>query len=363
MNSGERLSELLMTPRTNIVDQYSALAREPLLESQALLTEIASFNTTGKTYEDKVIVALGIAEIVRNTLNGYKKGEKRDILSPEIIASNERANCFGQTIVLSECLDQAQIEHFVCFTNGHAFVLLGDGEEGHFYNIDPVTHKFNGDVTQLISGVNIFEQFGAGQDVATVRFNVARLLLSRGMVSDIGRIAVSNDWLNHDGSSAYIARSAPIDAQLLYLQVMPPELGRETLLHYANAITHINADSSIAAADEIKALPVYPDVDPRNSLKVAQNARSLAIKQKHWGSALAVGDFINAHVHELAFLHARYFKPETLRRVGCRTGIGELFEDALGGYALVNPGSRTTKGKIQKTRELLNRTLAQPTGT
>lgn len=346
------LSEQLMTPRTNIAAQSPALVREPLLGSQALLTEVASYNTTAKTFEDKVTVALGIAEIVRNTLNQYEPRQKRDILSPEIIAGNERANCFGQTIVFSECLEQAGIEHFVAFANGHAFILLGDREKQRYYNIDPMAHKLNGDASQLISGVNIFDQFDTGKKLANVRFNASRLLHQRGLMADVGRIAISNEWLNHDTSAVSLPSSPPLDSQLLYLQVMPPELGRDTLLHYANAITHINAGDDRAAIDEIKLLSTYPDVDPRNKLLAAQNARTLAFRHKHWGSALAIAEFIEANRDDLPFLHARYFKPETLRKVGVSTGIGQLLDDAATAYARVNPGSRITKGKIRKTLEL-----------
>lgn len=352
MATGTRLSEQLKTPRTNIVEQSPTLVREPLLESQALLTEIASYNTTNKTFENKVIIALGIAEIVRNTLNQYEPKQKKDILAPEIIATTERANCFGQTIVLSECLEQAEIEHFVAFTNGHAFILLGDQEERRYFNIDPMAHKLNGDATPLISGVGIFDQFDAGKKVASVRFNTNRLLVQRGLISDVGRIAITNDWLNHDGSSVSLSSSPPLDSQLLYMQVMPPELGRETLLHYANAITHINAGDDSAAVEEIKSLPVYPDVDPRNTLRVAQNARTLAFRRKHWGNALQIADYVEANRDDLSFLHARYFRPETLRKVGYSAGISELLDEALTAYARVNPGSRTTQGKIRKTKEL-----------
>jgi hypothetical protein len=348
-----------MTPRTNIAEQTHLIVREPLIGSQALATEIAAYNTTPKTYEDSVTVALGVAQIVRNTLNGYRVGEKKDILTSEALARTERADCYGQTIVFSECLDQAQIEHFICFANGHAFPLIGERGKQRFTMIDHMAHKFNGDVTSAISGTDVYGQLSSGKKSALVRFDTAKMLQLRGLTAGIGKVAVSNDWLNHDASSVSLVTSRSTDRQLLYMQVMPPALGRQTLLHYANAITHINGGNSAAAVDEIQALPLYPDVDPRNQLVVARNARTLAFEQRRWGSALAAADMIDRSVDDLGFLYAQYFKPDTYRKIGSLTGIGEMFGASLEAYARVNPGSRLTREKLRKTKEQYERVLTQ----
>ena len=348
MNSGERLSSLLLTPRTDIAEKSRAIIREPLLGSQTLITEIASYNTTAKSYDDTVMAATSIAQIVRNTLNYDEFYPQTDLLTPPTIADTEHADCYGQTTVLSECLDEAGIDHFICFANGHVFVLLGDKEEHRYSMVDPLIGKYNGEITEAIAGRDIFEQFASGQKSANVILNTLAMLRIRGLAAKTLTLNTVNKWISHSRTLT----DQPTKSHILHMKIFPPEIGRKMIVRYANAIISINKEDSDAATAEINELDsMYPDVDPRNRLRIARQARTLAFKQKKWGNALLIASYIERNAEEIGLMYARYFMPDTLRKIGNLTGIGELMEHAIEKYAEVPHQSNVSKGKLRRTHE------------
>lgn len=65
---------------------------------------------------------------------------------------NQLANCFGYTIVLSECLERAGIHHYVGYGANHAFTILpvGNAEAPEYWYIDALWPELNQDMTPAI---------------------------------------------------------------------------------------------------------------------------------------------------------------------------------------------------------------------
>lgn len=352
MSNKELLSGSLMTPRANIAAQAPSITREPLLASQALNTEIASYNTTPKTYDDQVTAALGISSIVRKTLSYRSFVGRTELLNSENIAESEQTNCHGYVAVLSECLEQAKIDHYICFANGHSFVLLGDKASQQYTMIDPVTRKYNGDITSALEGEDVIEQLSNGAPTATVNFHTNKMLSLRGLTARTSELAEKNRWISHENPNNQWRREQPADAYILRMKVLPAAKGREVLVHYANAMVELNNKNSDGVTEELVAIAgLYPDMDPRNRFELARNARTLAIEQGKWGNAMAIAEVIEGSIGTKDTAQGRYFKPDTLRKIGNMTKLDELLGYAIDDYAAIPGASGMKMAKIKKTRE------------
>lgn len=352
MSSPDLLSSQLMTPRTNIAEQVPSIQRAPLLESQALRTEIAAYNTTAKTYDDKVTTAFGISGIVRKSLNYKSFFKHTELLTATTLAQSEHTNCHGYVAVLSECLEQAGIEHYIGFANGHSFVPIGDEATAQYTLVDPVTRKYSGDITSALEGEDIFKQFKAGLPTATTYFHTDKMLKLRGLTSRTSELTEKNRWISHENPNNPWRREQPPHNYLLQMKVLPSTTGREALVHYANAMVEINRKNSDGATKELAALAgIYPDMDVRNDFELARNARSLALQQQKWGNALVIAEVIDKSAIAQDSPRGRYFKPDTLRKVGNLTGIAELLGAAIDSYTEIPGMNRMKAAKIMKTRE------------
>jgi len=355
MNSGEFLSAKLMTPRTEIAAQSPLIYREPLLVSQALSTAVASYETTPKTPDDRLTAALNIANIVHDSLSPKTVARRTTLLTPESLAESEEANCYGYSIVLSECLDKAHIDHFIGFANGHSFVIMHDESNGTYKMIDALTRKYSGDITSALRGPDILGQFEAGASRADVELHTDEMLRQRGLSAKKIELSEINRWISHENPYAQsldAGISRAIRDHILRLRVFQATDGRSVLLHYTNAVVYVNNNDSDAAADELVLLDgMYPDMDSRNEYIVATMARSLAIRNGEWGNAALVADIIDNSIGPRDSLHARYFKPDTLRKIGNSTGIAELFEHAIAAYEAIPSMRIIHRQKIEAAKK------------
>lgn len=356
MYGTERLSDRLLTPRSSIAEQNPEIIREQLLDSQALMAAIASYNTTAKTHDDSVLAATDIAQIVRDTVSDNQMDQRIALLSPQNIAESERADCYGQTIILSECLERAEIAHYLYFVNRHAFVLLGDETERRYAIVDPIIGKYNGDITPVISGKDILEQFAAGDPSATVILNTKKLLQYRQLHDMIVELTTRNRWISHESKLTEKSSDPPDSSYTLFMKVFPPKLGHEVLWRYANTRALLAAGESDNVTEMIRHFgSTYPDVDPHNRLAMARAARTLAFKQKKWGNALIVASVIEENAHAIGIAYAQYFIADTLKKIGNCTGIDQLMEDAIDRYEAIPHSNTLKRAKIKKTTEQRNR--------
>lgn len=69
------------------------------------------------------------------------------------IKSLQTTNCFGYTLVASECLEKASIDHWIAYANGHAFLLV-PFSEGRTYFMDALSPHINGFIEDAIERGN-----------------------------------------------------------------------------------------------------------------------------------------------------------------------------------------------------------------
>ena len=158
------LSTQLLTPRSDIAEKRG-IKRELLLESEKLCDIESVYEKSDKTFDDIAEAAKSVAELVCETLNFRSTGNFSSLLEAVNIAKDEAANCYGHTIVASECLEKLGIEHFISYANQHTFITLFDRSSNRSFIIDVLTEELRCEMTDAIGfdGIDPAEQLYYGE--------------------------------------------------------------------------------------------------------------------------------------------------------------------------------------------------------
>lgn len=142
---------------------------QPLLaviEPEAIIEELESVDDP--MYEEAALTATDfICSQVRSALWYPEKARGRDdferfeVTAPvplSALTEKQVADCFGFTIVASECIDSVGIDHWIGFANGHSGLLLPSEEGQGLHFVDPLSPVLSQDLQHsLVSGSTVVE--------------------------------------------------------------------------------------------------------------------------------------------------------------------------------------------------------------
>lgn len=321
----EPLAAELMTPKRRIAAQNIEIGRERLLDSTQLKIIGTAYEQSPLTFDDAIEAAILVGHLVRQTLEFEDMDEATPLLTAELLAQREKANCYGYTIVASECLDQIGVEHYVGYVNQHAVVMLFDRTSGskRSFLLDVATKEFYQETTKAVGGEDPLDQLWRGELRAINTLQTSELLRKVDIDDPGKRQKFINErfWLSFDKDSRH--RDDDEYEYLLHSQLqlitMPSVPGREMLRLYHNVIINTlgNNPDPVAASEDIidQFAGIYPDIDPRNKLEPAKALRTKLIDQHMGDSALALADVIKASLLPDDTSESRFFKGETLRKI------------------------------------------------
>lgn len=338
----EPLAAELMTPKHRIAAQNIEIGRERLLDSKQLKIIGAAYEQSPLAFEDATNAAVLVGHLVRQTLEFEDMDEATPLLTTELIAQREKANCYGYTIVASECLDQIGVEHYVGYVNQHAVVMLFDRTSGskRSFLLDVATKEFYQETTKAVGGEDPLDQLWRGELRAINTLQTSELLRKVDIDDPGKRQKFIRDrfWLSFDKDSRH--RDDDVYDYLLHSQLqlitMPSVPGREMLRLYHNVIINIlgNNPDPVAASEDIidQFAGIYPDIDPRNKLEHAKALRTKLIDRHMGDSALALADVIKASLLPDDTSESRFFKGETLRKIAKVEGDPKKAAEAIEEY-------------------------------
>lgn len=267
----EPLAAELMTPKRRIAAQNIEIGRERLLDSTQLKIIGTAYEQSPLTFDDAIEAAILVGHLVRQTLEFAPTTDGTPLLTAESIAERETANCYGYTIVASECLDQIKgLEHYIGYVNQHAVIMLFDRPSQRSFLLDVPTNELCKETTEAISGKNPQDQLMSGELRAVNWLQTSELV--KNLPPSINRDAFvsSRPWLNFADVTSQQYRDGDRRNSLLQLITLPSIPGRELLRVHYDAIIHNRHDEFGAAYESLSQLPgIYPDVDRRNDLKEA----------------------------------------------------------------------------------------------
>lgn len=153
----------LQTPKRRIANECPGTQRQELMESQALLAIQEQYTQSSKKFDDMVYAAREVGALVRETLDFGVTTNSTPLLEATAIAQNEATNCYGHTIVASECLERIGVEHCISYANQHTFVTLFDRQGDGAFMLDVATKELWCDMTSAIGGEDPLNQFAKGE--------------------------------------------------------------------------------------------------------------------------------------------------------------------------------------------------------
>lgn len=330
----EPLAAELMTPKHLIAAQNIEIGRERLLDSKQLKIIGTAYEQSPLTFDDATNAAVLVGHLVRQTLEFAPTTDGTPLLTAESIAERETANCYGYTIVASECLDQIKgLEHYIGYVNQHAVIMLFDRPSQRSFLLDVPTNELCKETTEAISGKNPQDQLMSGELRAVNWLQTSELV--KNLPPSINRDAFvsSRPWLNFADVTSQQYRDGDRRNSLLQLITLPSIPGRELLRVHYDAIIHNRHDEFGAAYESLSQLPgIYPDVDRRNDLKEANQLCKKLITQGMGQQAIELAQTVHASLSPGDTTVNRFFLGDILRKVATATGSVELVEQAIQTY-------------------------------
>ena len=369
----EPLAAELMTPRKSIAAGNIEIGRERLLDSKQLKIIGTAYEQSPLTFDDGIEAAILVGSLVRQTLEFAPTTDGTPLLTAESIAEREIANCYGYTIVASECLDQIKgLEHYIGYANQHAVIMLFDRPSQRSFLLDVPTNELCKETTEAISGKDPQDQLMSGELRAVNWLQTSELV--KNLPPSINRDAFvsSRPWLNFADVTSQQYRDGDRRNSLLQLITLPSIPGRELLRVHYDAIIHNRHDEFGAAYESLSQLPgIYPDVDRRNDLKEANQLCKKLITQGMGEQAIELAQTVHASLSPGDTTVNRFFLGDILRKVATATGSVELVEQAIQTYEhpfvifddnadnIATPSQRLSRGFKDLQRNKVNKARKQ----
>lgn len=369
----EPLAAELMTPKHRIAAQNIEIGRERLLDSTQLKIIGTAYEQSPLTFDDAIEAAILVGHLVRQTLEFAPTTDGTPLLTAESIAERETANCYGYTIVASECLDQIKgLEHYIGYVNQHAVIMLFDRPSQRSFLLDVPTNELCKETTEAISGKDPQDQLMSGELRAVNWLQTSELV--KNLPPSINRDAFvsSRPWLNFADVTSQQYRDGDTRNSLLQLITLPSIPGRELLRVHYDAIIHNRHDEFSAAYESLSQLPgIYPDVDRRNDLKEASQLCKKLIARGMGEQAIELAQTVHASLSPGDTTVNRFFLGDILRKVATATGNVELVEQAIQTYEhpfvifddnadnIATPSQRLSRGFKDLQRKKVNKARKQ----
>jgi len=251
----------------NSESSSKGVSSEFLLESAQFMAIQSRYNSEPDTYDNRVEAAYSTAELLRKTLTFSDHTRRQPELTPEWVADHHTTNCYGHSIIMSECLEQLNIDHRIGFANQHGFVLLEDIESGRVNLIDTPVEKLCIDITPALGSIaldNYTSEYGS------VNYLWGSTILRRSHFGNKERALAKRPWMSFkttDNSFPWSREDTEESANRLILRTYKPQQGRDVLLSFDNFIHAISRRDTLRAHEWIQGLGgTYPDIDKRNRL-------------------------------------------------------------------------------------------------
>lgn len=353
----------LLMPLSSFREGCSEDEPQRLIESAELALLKETYCASDRSFDDMMQAAAGVGELVRQTLQFSSMSALSRTLTAENLAEVGSTNCYGHALVASELLEEIGVEHFIGYANQHVFVLLFDRKSDRSYLLDPATRELCVESTLAIGGPDPINQLMKGELRAVNSLVTTVLLKKLPSTIDPVRFLQSRPWMSFTkdhGISRSVERSTD---ELLQLLIYPSIPGRELLHEEYNLLLHYLREEMVAAARILSELGgIYPDVDARNKLRIAEKMAKQVMRRGEHQLALDMAGAVDVSIaspragrFDLGWL----FLPDVMRDVAVATGDSELMERTMNHYRGL-PQIDLVKGKQQKAwRQLANMHVRQ----
>ena len=276
-------------------------------------------------------------------------------LNADNIAKDEVANCYGHTIVASECLEELGIEHFISYANQHTFITLFDRDSNRSFMVDILTKELCCEITDAIGFGNKdpVEQLNCGELRAKSTLYTDVLLQKLPPSINKSDFVAQREWLMFSDGWDY--RDGFGTKAMLQMFTLPSVPGRLLLLDEYNArIDQLNGKYEAAASALVDLPGLYLDVDPRNNLEEVGKLCKRLIVQGYDELAIEVARMVNESLPDDDHSKNKLFLPDVVRRVAKKNDDIGLLRKAIQLYESL-PRNSLTEGKLRAAKRDLDK--------
>ena len=288
------------------------------------------YEKSDKTFDDVAEAAKSVAELVRETLYFGSTDRGSRELNAENIAKYEVANCYGHTIVASECLEKLGIEHFISYANQHSFITLFDRGSDRSFMIDVLTKELCCEMTTAVgfTSSHPLDKFSCGELKSQDSLKTDELLKQLPATVNWAEFIDKRPWFMFPDRRDYMDGYGKFALlQMLTFQSIP---GRLLLLDDYSARINLLNDRYEEAADKVVDLSgIYLDTDPRNNLGEAGKLCGELIKQDSGDLAIQVASAVNDSLLPEDSSKNRLFLPDVMRKVAKHDRDINLLNEAI----------------------------------
>lgn len=332
--------------------------------------------------ETRLSAVYYIAERVREALhypirtkahNDYSLYGIKHPVQIEALAEHQIAGCHGFTIVASETLEAADIDHYVGYANGHSMLVVAD-EEQKLHSVDvliPGLGQALEDPTESVAmygsseSVNEdIEQYGRGVVILNTEELARR---AKGFDADIFE---THPWLKVErgNAAADLTRTRELESEprrtnphKVFMSVFEQSTGRSVLVNYTNFQQALLAEKYEEAADSLHYMKgLFPDIDARRPHTEIRALLLNAVKLGKLGIARrAIEDYFTSFSisQDSRFQEAL---GDCLMKLAIHGHNGESAKEATRAYRVAQSRPKSYKtalaGKIRKA-ELVSNSL------
>lgn len=233
-------------------------------------------------YEDEVArMAHDISTTVRRSLRFHYDSDHPSQITSEAIGETRTTTCYGFTILASEALEAADIEHWIAYANNHGFILVPQYEKGTTLFINPSDPRLDGEISQHQAHFQPqVIRDGLEQHPRKSAWFSSELYakFSKGVTFVHLLGSASNDWLTlenkkaltaakcySDRGNTYFKREKEQGLRQLVTSIYEPRDGRRILQQYGQFQHFVTKGDTTEALAYFRALQdQYPEIDIRN---------------------------------------------------------------------------------------------------
>jgi|GEM_PF-2874603 hypothetical protein len=301
---------------------------ELIISSEAFRKIDYDFSLSDKRLPDKIKAATDLCDIIRKNLWFEPLNADTPVLSEQFIDTEHRTNCFGYTIVCSECLDKLSMDHNVAFANGHSFVLIRDMEG--CYLCDSTSKDVSGQITGNLDN-NFIDKHLKENGCTDVYLNTRLIKLNDESCLGFDELAIGHPWMSfHNYERDYDRKDC--DDRLI-MKIYDSKGGRGMLETYSHLLSfNLNRDYKKAALSISELGELYPNIDSRNHFYEIRDTIRGLISDGDYDLAKSV---INNDLHKINFGHsleAAFLVPKLNRALGKTALDVEILEAASSSY-------------------------------
>lgn len=390
----EYYADSMVTPHPRRPSLETPQQLSAVIRYQGFHDELGAIHDRGDYEENALAASHIITSQVREALwypetsKDFEALEIEQPISLKALPEKQAGDCFAFTIVSSECLEIAGIDHWIGFANGHATVLLPTEESQGLHMNDPLSPVLSQDLQHsMVSGgsgdYSVADDMRAFGRSAIELNSLSLASRARGDTIDLlaehpwlvfqrGPHAVNRYGLAQDivsGRDVYGRELHPSKSRI-FMSVFLPEDGRE-MLHDYDEFQRAYRDGEHMDAASILYSRLgdgYPDVDARQShSRVKEVVRMLAQN----GSAIYARALLDEYFESFVLMaedsRVAEAHADCLIIVAREAGDPDVATEAAGMYSSVLRHNRAYRdavaGKLAKATRLAAMLKIDPAAT